>query len=191
MKLSIKVIKTLLFLLFFNLALAQNNTIYTYDFTDKPTKKKITFTQFQVAIPLQRNEDYGELLQDGSRNNNWFLPDGINANIGYGIHLNKWIGISANGGIGMVLSQKMIATPFFTNLRIMPKIGDETRLGIELGLGHAFALGRGNLSGTFQRAKLGLETDNLQIFLEVASYGFKVHNNSQASLCLGISLLTF
>ena len=183
--------KTLLFLLFFNIALAQNNTVYTYDFTDKPTKKKITFTQFQVSIPLQRNEDYGELLQDGSRNSNWFLPDGINANIGYGIHLNKWIGISANGGIGMVLSQKMIATPLFTNLRIMPKIGDETRLGIELGLGHAFALGRGNLSGTFQHAKLGLETDDLQIFLEVASYGFKLHNNSQASLCLGMSLLTF
>lgn len=59
--------KTVYFLLFFNFALAQNNTVYTYDFTDKPIKKKITFTQFQVSIPLQRNEDYGEILQDGSK----------------------------------------------------------------------------------------------------------------------------
>jgi hypothetical protein len=85
----------------------------------------------------------------------------------------------------------MIATPFFFNLRIMPKFGEETRLGIELGLGHAFALGRGNLSGTFQRAKLGLESDDFQIFLQVVSDGFRIPNNSQGSLCLGISLLTF
>lgn len=191
MKLSIKVIKTLLFLLFFNLALAQNNTIYTYDFTDKPAKKKNFFIQFQVSIPLQRNENYGELLQDGSKNSNWFLPDGINANMGFGIHLKKWLGISANGGIGMILSEKMIAAPIFSNLRVIPKIGEETHLGVELGLGHAFAIGRGNLSGTYQRAKLGIETNDLQLFLEVVSYGFKIQNNSQASFCIGISLLTF
>lgn len=182
--------KSLLFLLFFNLAFSQN-TIYTYDFTDKPIKKKITFTQFQISIPIQGNENYGKLLPDGSKNSSWFLPNGINSNFGTGIHLNQWLGLSANGGIGMVLSEELIVAPVFSNLRIMPKIGKVNRLGCELGIGHSFALGRGNLSGTYQRGKLCFESDDIQLFIEVVSYGFELHNNSQGSIGFGISLLSF
>lgn len=79
------------------------------------------YTQFEISIPLQGNNNRGEVFPDGSTNNNWFIPDGINANFGYGIHFNKWIGISANSGIGMMISEKLIMTPVFSNLRIMPK----------------------------------------------------------------------
>ena len=82
-------------------------------------------------------------------------------------------------------------TPLFANLRIMPKIAEETRLGIDLGLGQTFALGRGDLSGTFKRIKLNLESDELQLFIEVVSYGFDLNNNSQGSISIGIALVTF
>ena len=55
------------------------------------------FTQFEVSIPLQGNKNRGEIYPDGRTNNSWFVPDGINANFGYGIHFNKWLGIVAAG----------------------------------------------------------------------------------------------
>jgi nucleotidyltransferase/DNA polymerase involved in DNA repair len=73
----------------------------------------------------------------------------------------------------------------------MPKIAEETRIGIDIGLGHTFALGRGDLSGTFKRIKLNLEADDMQLFIEVVSYGFELNNNSQGSLSLGIALVSF
>ncbi len=158
---------------------------------DISTKNKITFTQFEISVPLKGNENQGEVFPDGSSNNDWFLPDGINANFGYGLHVNKWLGLSAHSGIGMKLSEKLVVAPVFSNLRIMPKIDQETRIGIDIGLGHTFALGRGDLSGTFKRIKLNLEVDETQLFIEVVSYGFELNNNSQGSLCLGIALVAF
>ena len=149
------------------------------------------FTQFELSVPLQGNKDRGEVYPDGRTNDSWFLPDGVNANFGYGYHYKKWLGLSANSGIAMKLSEKLIMTPVFANLRIMPKIGEETRIGIDLGLGQTFALGRGDLSGTFKRIKLNLEADELQLFIEVVSYGIDLNNNSQGSISLGIALVTF
>jgi hypothetical protein len=160
---------------------------------DEASKKKsFTFTQFEVSIPLQGNKNRGEVFPDGTTNDNWFVPDGINANFGYGLHFNNWVGISANTGIGMKLSEKLIVTPLFTNLRLMPKIGEETRLGIDLGLGKAFAIGRGDLSGTFKRIKLNLENDDIQFFLEVISYGIDIHNTKNTgSISIGVAGLNF
>lgn len=183
--------KILIFILFiFNLSFGQVE--YTLEDSDSiPTKNKITFTQFEISVPLQGNKNHGEIYPDGRTNNSWFVPDGINANFGYGIHLNKWLGLTANSGIGMKLSEKLVVAPLFSNLRIMPKIAEETRIGIDIGLGHTFALGRGDLSGTFKRIKLNLEADDMQLFIEVVSYGFELNNNSQGSLSLGIALVSF
>ena len=149
------------------------------------------FAQFEISIPLQGNQNLGEEYPDGTFNNNWFLPDGVNANFGYGIHYKKWLGITANSGIGMILSQKLVIAPVFANLRIMPKVGEETRLGIDFGLGQSFALGRGNLQGTFQRAKLNLESDGRQLFIEFVSYGINFNNTNQQSISIGIALVSF
>ena len=59
------------------------------------------FTQFEISLPLQGNKNRGQEFPDGTSNDNWFLPDGINANFGYGIHYKKILGLSANTGIGM------------------------------------------------------------------------------------------
>lgn len=158
---------------------------------EKITSSFSDFTQFDISIPIQGNKNRGDQFADGTTNNNWFLPDGINANIGFGIHYKKVIGLSANTGIGMKLADKLIITPVFANLRIMPKVGEETRLGIDLGLGQSFALGRGNLQGTFQRAKLNLESDGRQLFIEFVSYGINFNNTNQQSISIGIALVSF
>lgn len=177
-------------LVLFNFSFAQVE-ITVNDSDDIPTKKKITFTQFEISVPLQGNKNRGEVLPDGSTNNSWFVPDGVNANFGYGLHFNKWLGLIANSGIGMKLSEKLVVAPVFSNLRIMPKIGEETRIGLDVGFGQTFALGRGNLSGTFKRVKLNLEAYEFQIFLEILSYGIDLNKNSQGSISLGIALISF
>lgn len=183
-----KILLSLFFLC--NLSFAQVE-ITVNDSDDIPTKKKITFTQFEISVPLQGNKNRGEVFPDGSTNDSWFVPDGVNSNFGYGIHFNQWLGITANSGIGMKLSEKLVVAPVFYNLRIMPKVGEETRFGIDFGLGHTFAIGRGDLSGTFKRVKLNLEASELQIFLEVVSYGINLNNNNQGSISLGIALVSF
>ena len=181
----------LIFILFlFNISFSQVE-ITINDAEDIPKKEKITFTQFEISVPLQGNKNRGEVYPDGSTNENWFVPDGVSANFGYGLHFNKWLGLSANSGIGMKLSEKLVVAPVFSNLRIMPKIGDDARIGIDVGLGQTFALGRGNLSGTFKRLKINLEVEETQLFIEVVSYGFQLKNNSQVSNSIGIALLSF
>ena len=158
-------------------------------------EKSLTFgdyTQFEISIPLQGNKNRGEVFPDGSSNNNWFIPDGVNANFGYGFHFNKWIGVSANSGIAMMISEKLITSPVFSNLRIMPNINPNSRLGVDIGLGKTFALGRGNLTGDFKRLKLNYENSDYQYFIEVVNYGIDIHNKSNlGSISFGIALINF
>jgi hypothetical protein len=186
----LKKIFSVFILFLFNTSFAQFEIIVN-DSDEIPTKKRITFTQFEISVPLQGNKNRGEIYPDGTVNNSWFVPDGVNANFGYGLHINKWLGLSANSGIGMKLSEKLVVAPVFSNLRIMPKIGEETRIGLDVGFGQTFALGRGNLSGTFKRVKLNLEAYEFQIFLEILSYGIDLNKNSQGSISLGIALISF
>jgi hypothetical protein len=183
--------KFLLFILFlFHWSFAQVETTIN-DSADIKPETKITFTQFELSVPLQGNKNRGEVFPDGSVNNSWFVPEGINSSFGYGIHLNKWLGWSAHTGIGMRLSEKLIVAPVFSNLRIMPKIGEETRVGFDLGIGHSFAIGRGDLSGTYKRLKLNLEALDFQFFVEITSYGFQLHNTPQGSIGVGFAILSF
>jgi hypothetical protein len=183
--------KFLLFILFLiHWSFAQVETTIN-DSADIKPETKITFTQFELSVPLQGNKNRGEVFPDGSVNNSWFVPEGINSSFGYGIHLNKWLGWSAHTGIGMRLSEKLIVAPVFSNLRIMPKIGEETRVGFDLGIGHSFAIGRGDLSGTYKRLKLNLEALDFQFFIEITSYGFQLHNTPQGSIGVGFAILSF
>jgi hypothetical protein len=180
-----------LFLFIFNMTIAQVETTIN-DSDDIKEEKSFTFTQFEISIPLQGNKNRGEVYPNGNTNNSWFMPDGVNANFGYGFHFNKWIGLSANTGIGMKISEKLFVTPVFANFRLMPKIGEETRIGIDVGLGQTFAIGRGDLSGTFKRLKINIENDDIQLFLEVVSYGFDIHNTQNVgSISIGFAGIDF
>ena len=152
------------------------------------------YMQFDISIPLRGNKTYGEIDENGNRSDYWFLPDGIGATFGYGIHYNKWVGVAATSGIEWLGSDKLVAVPVFANFRLSPKIGKETRITLQYGVGKSFAIGRGDLMGTYQKISLGLEnTDGICLFVEINNHGYKIKNNIDEvySISLGISLILF
>lgn len=156
-------------------------------------KKRTTFTQFDVAVPLKANSNYGEINQFGTRNDYWFLPNGINAKFGYGIQHHKWVAISAHSGIEYIGREKLVAVPVYANLRISPGIGYGNRIVLQAGYGMGFALGRGDLSGAYKKLSLSYESEqDAIIFLEISGYDMPIHKvNSVGTLSIGISLRTF
>lgn len=155
--------------------------------------KKFTYTQFDVAFSIKGNPDRGETDPNGNTNNSWFLPDGLSSKIGYGIHHNKWVALGIYSGIDWKWTDKLVVVPVFANLKLSPKIGDDTRITLQLGLGKAIALGRGDLTGNYKKISLGLQTaDDLILFIEVSHYGIPINNQRDTgSISLGLSLVTF
>ena len=75
-----------------------------------------------------------------------------------------------------------------------PKIGEETRITLQYGVGKSFAIGRGDLMGTYQKISLGLEnTNGICLFVEINNHGYKIRNNIDEvySISLGVSLISF
>lgn len=157
-------------------------------------EKKVTFTQFDISIPVVGNKHYNETYTNGSQNKSFLLPDGISSNFGFGIHCNKWVSLAIHSGIDWKISESLVVVPVFTNLKLSPKLGlESTRIVAQLGYGKSFALGRGNLLGNYKKLSLGLQTDDdLLIFIQVAGYEFPLHNQKNiGNLSFGISLITF
>jgi hypothetical protein len=178
-----------LFLVSITFSQAQEST--TVD--QKASFKDFTYSQFDLAIPLRGNPDRGEIALDGSKNDSWFLFDGVSAKIGYGVHYNSWIGISLNTGIEWKAYTKFVAVPVFGTLRISPKISDETRITLLTGYGKGFALGRGNLQGNYKKIALGIESDEgYCLFLELSEYGIKLNNiDNVGSISFGLAFFLF
>jgi hypothetical protein len=151
--------------------------------------KKCSYFQFDVEASLKTN------LNDTNDNNanSWFLPDGMNAKFGYGIHHKHLIAIGLHTGIDWKGSEKLVAAPVFINLKISPKIGPETRILVQLGYGKSFALGRGNLTGEYRRLSLGIESaEKVSFFVALSQYGFTVnHTNQINSISIGLSVTDF
>jgi len=155
--------------------------------------KKHSYILFEVAVPIKGNPDRGETDLNGNTNNLWFLPDGLSAKLGYGIHYKKWAAVGIHSGIDWKGSEKLVVVPVFANLRLSPNIGDDTRISIQTGYGKSFAIGRGNLSSDYKKLSLGIEnSDGLSLFVEFAQYGFTLNNPEKiGSISLGISLISF
>lgn len=177
--------KILILLLFFSSYSYAQNEVVIED------KIKTTFFQFDLSFPLKANRNKSS--DTNSSNKSWFLPDGLFAKLGYGIQKNRWIGLSLHSGIDWKGNEKMVAIPIYGNLRVSPGFGNGTRITLQAGFGKGFALGRGNLSGNYQKYSIGIETDqDIIIFAEISKYGFKINNdNSINSFSLGLALRTF
>jgi hypothetical protein len=176
----LKSLKTILCLLFFStVSYAQNNTN--------------TYTQFEVTIPLKGHPDRNEVDPYTNEKGSWFLPDGIGSKIGYGIHYNKWVAIGVHTGFEWKWTDKLVIAPVFANFRLSPKIGEDSRITLQLGLGKTIALGRGDLIGRYQKISLGLQTsDDILLFIEVSGYGIPINNQTETgSISLGLSLISF
>ena len=168
-------------------------TVYkTYTPDEDKAGNSIVLSQFSFSLPFNANSNRGQNYVDGTSNNNWFVPDGLSAHGGIGIHFKKWIGISANTGIDWRISQKLVSAPVYAMLTINPHFNKETSLVLQGGIGQAFALGRGNLSGTYQKYRVGIHFDDIMLFADASSFGYPVKDITETGiLSLGISLLNF
>ncbi|MFE3867326.1 hypothetical protein ACFX5E_04445 [Flavobacterium sp. LS2P90] len=74
-----------------------------------------------------------------------------------------------------------------------PIVGDDTRITLQLGLGKALALGRGNLMDDYKKISLGIQNaDDVMLFIELNHYSFLINNQRDSgNISLGISLITF
>ena len=157
----------------------------------KPLSKNGSFFIFDLSIPFRGNETYGEIDENGNRSDYWFLPDGIGAKLGYGIHFNELIGLSLNTGLDVVAQQKLVSVPVYASIVLTPKISGENTLLLQYGLGKSFALGRGNLSGYYNKFRIGFG-EEIILFADLSLNGFAVRNiENTGSISLGITVLTF
>ncbi|MFA9190543.1 hypothetical protein AAGV28_04095 [Flavobacterium sp. FZUC8N2.13] len=173
-------IKTLLFLVFLSGSLLAQD-------------KKITYTQFDVTIAFTGNPDEDEVNQYNNEKQAFFIPDGLGTKFGYGLHHKKWIALGIHSGLNWDWSNKLVVTPVFANFRLSPKIIDETRITLQLGLGKAIALGRGNLIGDYKKISLGIQNDdNILFFIELNHYALPINNQrNSGNVSLGLSLISF
>ncbi|WP_298391849.1 hypothetical protein [Flavobacterium sp.] len=157
-------------------ALSDNGQFFIYDF----------------SIPFRGNETYGEVDENGNRSDYWFLPDGIGAKFGYGIHFSEWIVFSLNAGFDVVAQQKLFSVPVYGSIVLTPRISDENSILLQYGYGKSFAIGRGNLSGYYNKFRIGFGDDDFLLFADVSLNGFGVRNiENTGSFSLGIAIPTY
>ena len=175
-----KLQKTIFFLLFCTV------TLFAQD-------KKHSYTQFDITVALKGNPNRGVEDPYTHEKESWFLPAGLGAKFGYGIHYKKWVGLGIHSGLNWEWTEKLVVVPVFANFKLSPKIGDETRITLQFGLGKAIALGRGNLIGDYKKISLGLQSDDdVMIFIELNHYTLPINNQADSgNISLGISLINF
>jgi hypothetical protein len=199
MKLRLKILCCILLCFACAAASAQSKnskTVYItrIDPEDKTPAEQIWFRHLSLSIPLRANpyRDF-EYDTDGTQLGNLLIPNGISAHLGYGIHYRSKIGLSLNTGIDYTGYLRLVNVPVYGSLMLNPHISDESSIIIQGGYGYSFALGRGSLSGTYQKYRLGLGfDDSIVIYLEVNASNFSVHGyNTAANFCVGFMALDF
>ncbi|MFL9844576.1 hypothetical protein [Flavobacterium rhizosphaerae] len=183
-----------------NITYGQDNkkpeTIFVTEYSaqDKASPQ-IFFTQISLSIPFRSNpaKDEVENYDDTEPTVlDYFLPDGIGLNYGIGIHFKSWIGLSANTGIEWIGSEKLVSAPVYGSVIFIPRFFEDTNLYMQAGYGYAFALGRGNLSGTYAKARLGLAGEMQALYVEVTGNNFNMHGKSTiGSFSIGVTLYDF
>jgi hypothetical protein len=158
----------------------------------KPLSENGQFIVFDISVPFRGNETYGEIDQNGNRSDYWFLPDGIGAKLGYGIHFSEWIGLSVNTGFDVVAQQKLFSVPVYASIVLTPSVSSESSILLQYGFGKSFAIGRGNLSGFYNKFRIGFGDDEILFFADLSLNGFDVRNiQNTGSISLGLTIPVF
>lgn len=169
-----------------------SQTVYTTINSDVKTKIRPTYLQYDFTVALKGNPNAGEINEYTKEKETWFLPDGLGMKIGYGLHYIKWLAIGIHSGINWEWTNKLVLVPVFANLKLSPRIGEDTSIVLQTGIGKAMALGRGNLSGGYKKLSLGLQSDPLLLFIEISQYDFRLNNQkNNGNISLGLSIISF
>lgn len=176
-------------------------TVFITSDKERPKEKKedkiqdgsYKFIQHAFSLSFRANPDAHKVDEYTQEKGSWFLPDGFSYHAGYGTHLNNWLGISLNTGIDTSLNEKLVAVPIYGSLFLNPHFNEDSSVLFQVGFGQSFALGRGDLSGFYQKYRLGIVSeDELCFFVDLSFYGYSPHNINQTStISLGISLFNF
>lgn len=187
---------------------AQNpKTVYItkVDPEEKEVRSKPFFGQASLSVPLRGNpyRDNVTLDYEGNPVNNdnersgsglsFFIPDGLSVQGGYGVHLKTWIALSANTGIDWMATEQLVAVPVYGSLIFNPQIWDEYNIYLQFGAGHAFALGRGNLSGPYQKYRIGLcKYNEGSFYIEANRYDIPIHGMANTgNISIGFAFFDF
>ena len=175
----------------------------------EPDEKEAGLTPFfrmaSLSIPLRGNpyRDNATLDYEGNPviNNNersssglsFFIPDGLSAQGGYGLHLKTWVALSANTGIDWMATEQLVTVPVYGSLIFNPQIWEEYNVYLQFGAGHAFALGRGDLSGPYQKYRIGLSKYNEgSFYIEANRYNFPIHGMANTgNISIGFAFFDF
>ncbi len=169
-----------------------SQTVFTTTKAEEKTKSKITYVQYDFTLALKGNPNAGETNEYTQTKETWFLPDGLGAKIGYGVHYNNWVALGIHTGIYWEWNNKLVVVPVFANFKLSPKIGEETRIVLQTGIGKAAALGRGSLSGDYKKISLGLQSDDVLFFIEISQYDFPINDQKNSgNISLGLSVIRF
>lgn len=189
------------YLLLFFCSCSFGQTVFITAEQDTLKKKKeeriqdrnFKFIQHAFSLSFSRNPNANEVNEYNGKKESWFIPDGLSFHTGYGTHLNHWLGISVNSGIDSSLRQKLVAVPVYGSLFLNPHFNEDSSMLFQAGFGRSFALGRGDLSGFYQKYRLGIMSeDEICLFVDLSFYGYSPHDTQQIStFTLGISLLNF
>jgi hypothetical protein len=162
------------------------------EISEEKTKSKFTYLQYDFTLALKVNPDAGETDARTQEKESWFLPDGLGTKIGYGLHYNNWVALGIHTGINWEWENKLVVVPVFANFRLSPKIGDDTRIVLQTGIGKAGALGRGSLSGDYKKLSLGIQSDTLLLFVEISQYDFPINDQENSgNISLGLAFVQF
>jgi hypothetical protein len=153
-------------------------------------KTRPVYTQAAFSFPLSINPEFGEPTGFEDEKEPFFLPDGLSAHAGAGVHYRGWIGVGMNVGIDWKLNQKLVSAPVYASVFLNPHFNETTSFFLQGGYGRAFALGRGELNGIYQKYRVGILSDNLLIFADLNLFGYGLHGTKEmGSLSIGVSLM--
>ncbi|KOS06705.1 hypothetical protein AM493_12185 [Flavobacterium akiainvivens] len=194
---------TALLLLFISFGtFAQNRTAYIIknDNINKPVNFKKSsfwddfegFNQFTLSTPLRLNPQYGDTNNSSRNSITRYLPDGLSAHGGMGWHINQNFTLTANTGFDWHIDAGLFSVPVYASALLNININNENSILLQYGYGHAFTIGHGDLSGTYQKFRLGYCMDILGIFAELNNYGYPWKDApTMASINLGVSVFVF
>ncbi len=169
-----------------------SQTVFTTVNPAQKTKTKPTYAQYDFTLAFKGNPNAGETNEYTNDKESWFLPDGLGAKMGCGLHYHKWVALGIHTGINWEWTNKLVVVPVFANFKLSPKIGDETRIVLQTGIGKAVALGRGGLSGDYKKISLGLQNDDALFFIEISQYDFRINDQKNSGdISLGLSVIQF